>query len=209
MADQTAMVTVSSTLALTDDAQAVLSLPYDAKLTEAQANALRPFADVVLAPPPEITPDDVRRNLGPLASALPAQRTDEDTGRLKMAVYQTMIVGYPLPALKAACRQCLRELDWFPTPKQLLDRIEAWSDPEATRLSLIKHRLRRYDEDQERLKALPPPRPLTQEDVDALVNSDHGKSLIPLGLKCGAIIEDGEGRYSPAPHAEPSGTRKD
>lgn len=197
------LVTVSSMLALTAEAEAVLRLPYDAKLTEDQVNALRPFVSVMLEKPPVITPDDVRRNLGPLASALPAQRTDNDTGRLKLAVYATMLDGYPLAALKAACRQCLKELDWFPTPKQLIERIEAWSCPEAVRLSLLKSRVRKFDEAQRHLSA--PAKPLTQQDIDDLAQSDHGKALIPLGLACGAIIEDGEGRYCPAPHNQPSG----
>jgi hypothetical protein len=197
------LVTVSSTLALTAEAEAVLRLPYDAALTADQANALRPFLSVTLTPPPEINADDIRRNLGPLASALPAQRTDNDTGKLKLAVYITMLSGYPLPALKAACRQVLRELNWFPTPKQLLDRIEAWSDPEAGKLSMIRHRLRRYDEDQARLNA--PVKRMTQEDVDALAQSDFGKTLIPLGIACGALIEGENGRLSPSPDNTPSG----
>lgn len=197
------MVTVSSTLALTAEAEAVLRLPHDAQLTADQVNALRPFLNVTLAPPEPITADDVRRNLGPLASALPAQRTDNDTGRLKLAVYVTMLEGYPLPALKAACRQCLKELDWFPTPKQLIERIEQWRCPEAVRLSLLKSRVRKFDEAQRHLSA--PAKPLTQQDIDDLAQSEHGKALIPLGLACGAIIEDEQCRYCPAPHEQPSG----
>ncbi|MDZ7824518.1 MAG: hypothetical protein U5K75_11110 [Ahrensia sp.] len=198
------MVTVLSTLVLTPEAEKVMRLPLDSDLTEDQVNALRPFFNVKIAPHPQITPDDVRKNLGSLASALPSQRTDNDTGRLKLAVYQTMLLGYPLPALKAACRQCLEELEWFPAPKQLIDRIKRWRCPEEVKLLVLQIKVKKFDHDKRNSNE--PGKALTQRDIDDLANSAHGKTLITLGVACGYIVKDEKGRYRPAPDKHPSGT---
>ncbi len=74
--------------------------------------------------------DFVRRSIGALSAAMPAQAASKDAGDIKLRAYQTMLTGQDERAIAYACRRCLAELDWFPTVHQIIERVRDWVSPE-------------------------------------------------------------------------------
>lgn len=68
---------------------------------------------------------------------LPGRAEDDLRGELKFAIYRRMIGKYSKAAISHLVETALSTLDWFPTPKQCLDILADWRDPDA---AAHKHR---------------------------------------------------------------------
>ena len=67
------------------------------------------------------TEEQATRHLAFLASTLPSKNVDEAAGRMRFAVYLSMLKGYSDAALAHMSRRVCETLDWFPTPHQCLE----------------------------------------------------------------------------------------
>lgn len=154
-----------SGLSLTPSETSVLNRAFDpgAIFTAAEIALIEPIARAVTVarPADERT---IRRSLGALAAALPAQHRDDVGSKLQLNTYTAMLAGCDERALANACRRCLDELDWLPTIHQLKERMHDWVSPEAAAISrarLILRAGRRVTEGQDG-------EPVEVGDVEAL-----------------------------------------
>lgn len=74
-----------------------------------------------------------------MAAALPSKNVDDETGKMRVAVYTSLLGGYSNDALAYMARRACRELNWFPTARQCLDLIADYRPPESDQE--IAHRL--------------------------------------------------------------------
>lgn len=162
--------------------QSVLARATDAatEFTAADIALIEPLARAV-AP---VTPADrkkVRQSITALAAALPAQATDEVTGRLKLTTYYKMLEGCDEAALAYACRRCLDELDWFPTIHQLKERMARFVSTEQHQINVARYILRNG----RRAVVEEPARPLTDAEIRRM-----GADLRRMGLQLGYLSKD-------------------
>lgn len=146
---------------------------------------IRAVVPIAQAKPPAIIPADdrfLRQSFACLASSLPSKSTDELTGKLRLATYMTMLRGYPEGAIMAGCRRCLEDLDWFPTVRQLKERLENYTSPEQRMIDRAKFIVRNP------LVLPEPPKVWTQAEVDQS-NATFRKLGIATRWRLG---EDGE-----------------
>lgn len=80
---------------------------------------------------PPAAANQIARHLEYLAAALPARATDEETGARKAAVYTSFLQEYSNSALAHMARRACETLDWFPTPRQCLDLVAEYRNPES------------------------------------------------------------------------------
>lgn len=71
--------------------------------------------------PVAATNDQITRHLAFLASTLPSKNIDDDAGKMRFAVYVSMLRGFSDDALAHMARRVCETLDWFPTPRQCLE----------------------------------------------------------------------------------------
>lgn len=116
----------SLTLALTTLAQ----VTDERDLTDEQFTIVASFAD---APSPaiEITDDDHIRNVvGALASTLKAAKASTERGKFQLGMYRKALAGTPKATLAYAGERAIRELEWMPTPVELLQFAKHYHAPE-------------------------------------------------------------------------------
>lgn len=102
------------------------------ELTASQCIELRSLA---LASPAEHAPattQEIVRHLQFIKATLPAQHTDDMTGKMRVTVFARILGEYSNAALAYMTNRVCRELDWFPTPKQCLAILADYRPP-ATR----------------------------------------------------------------------------
>lgn len=98
--------------------------------TDAECNALREWAQSTPADrPAAASMDQLKRHLEFMAAALPSKGLDEQSGKMKAAVYAALLGGQPNEALAYMARTACMTLDWFPTPRQCLDIIADYRPP--------------------------------------------------------------------------------
>lgn len=125
-----------SAQSLTPNVRAILDRAFDADatFTADEAALVVPVAQAVAT---VIVSDarTIRQSIGTLDVALPSRDAGEIGSKLRLNAYLTMLAGCDERALAYACRRCLDELDWFPTIRQLKERIRGWVSPEAAAIS--------------------------------------------------------------------------
>lgn len=116
---------------------------------------------------------------------MPAAKTGEESGELKLRTYLRMLAGHPQAAITFACEQCLTTMKFFPTIAEFLAVVKAWQPPEKAMID----RARRIIATGNRVKQdKPESKPLTQEEVDGWGSSEMGQALIRAGIECGELV---------------------
>jgi hypothetical protein len=149
-------------------------------LTASERAAIEPLA-TARVPVRPAREQEIARSLATLSAALPSATSGVDAGRLKLAAYQSMLAGCDLDALHYACRRCLAELDWFPTIRQLLERIRAYVSDEQHAINQARYLLRFADVT------------LSMEDAPPLTDAEiagMSPEMARLGIKCGALTQE-------------------
>jgi hypothetical protein len=116
---------------VTDSAPRSVKRPVFGKpVSDEECTALREWAETsVVERDPPAEPAQLARHLDFMAAALPSKNLDETTGRMKVAVYASILGGYSNAALAHMARRACETLDWFPTPRQCLDLIGDYREP--------------------------------------------------------------------------------
>lgn len=119
-------------------------------LTVAECDELRSIA---LAMPIENIPVETRelaKQLQFIEATLPSKNTDEQRGQMRTAVYARILGGYTKEALSYMTERVCKELDWFPTPRQCLAILDAYSPPTTRKDKALQicsnHTQARFDE---------------------------------------------------------------
>lgn len=100
--------------------------------TVAECNALREWAQTTPAVAPQpASSDQLAKHLSFMAAALPSKNVDDTTGKMRATVYASLLRGYPNEALAFMARRACQSLDWFPTPKQCLELLAEYRQPET------------------------------------------------------------------------------
>ncbi len=98
-------------------------------MTDAQCETLRELA---LRLPNEfvaIEPDALATQLLFMASMLPSQNLDLESGQMRFAGYTRYLGGYSEEAVEYLVDQACGKFDWFPTPHQCLDILASYRPP--------------------------------------------------------------------------------
>lgn len=167
--------------ALTPNTQSVL-----ARATE--AGAVFSAADIVLVEPianavaPCKPADDrmIRQALSAVRAALPSRANGDGGGALQLKAYQTMLAGCDERALSYACRRCLAELDWFPTVKQIQDRMRCYVSPEQHAINVARYIVRNGEREQ--IEA--PVEPMSDDDIRRM-----SPEIRRMGLRLGHLTQ--------------------
>lgn len=157
-----------------ETASNAISTTSSARLSDQQLAAIEDLANLPLAAPTPCSDIEFAKLMRTL-SILPSRADDEVTGKLRHGIYQRMMGQYPREAIAYMVETAMKKHDWFPTPKQCLEILEGWLDPDAVmqkhrtamaasavraerqaRLNDIMAALDRRELDQEAIDALPP-----------------------------------------------------
>jgi len=119
-------------------------------LTIAECDELRAIA---LAMPVKSIPVETRelaKQLQFIEATLPSKNTDEQSGQMRTAVYARILGGYTKEALSYMTERVCKELDWFPTPRQCLQILDAYTPPASKKdkalLICLNHTQGRFNE---------------------------------------------------------------
>lgn len=97
--------------------------------TVEEAKALKVWADAQSDGVPAASTQQIAKHLDFLAATLPSKGVDEDTARMRFAVYSRILGEYSNAALAYMARKACATLDWFPTPKQCLELLNEYRAP--------------------------------------------------------------------------------
>jgi len=172
------------------------------RLTDNQLSAVLAVAEGSL---PTVSPCDDRtfgQALRMMLAALPRRQADDLSGELFVAAYQRSLGHLSKPQVEYLLDKSLRTCRWFPTIAECLELLEEWRrDDEHTRRRALarkmfnaEHRARQEDDlrwGQESQMLM------TQEHVDRMP-----ETLKQIGLKCGALYEDDDGKIRPVREIE-------
>jgi len=89
--------------------------------SEEECRALKAWADSIDDRPQPATPSQIARHLEFMSATLPSRNIDEETGRMRFAVYSRLLGEYSNDALAYMARNACTKFDWFPTPRQCLE----------------------------------------------------------------------------------------
>lgn len=158
---------------------------------------LATLSEVANSPCPPAEPCD-DRHLGQclrmMLAVLPRRNADDLSGELFVAAYQRMLGHLPKDQISFVTETAMASCKWFPTIADCLEMAEGWTRKDE---AFLEWRERKYaaqrlisDEDVSRSleKFRPKPEPVTQADVDKMDGT-----MIRLGLKCGALVQDADG----------------
>lgn len=153
----------------------------DAVFTATEIALIVPVAQSVapVAPASERT---LRQSLGALKAVLPASPKAEIVGVLQFNTYMKTLAGCDERALASACKRCIDELDWFPTIKQLKQRIAEYVSPEQHAINLARYILISGERE-----------PLTDADVVPLSDEEIRRlspEYISIGIRCGGLTQE-------------------
>jgi hypothetical protein len=123
--------TVSPTLSAT---RPVPGLP----TSQDESRALREWANSLpVEAPDRATPEQITKHLAFLASTLPSKNIDDLAGKMRFAVYVSMLSGFSDKALAHMSRRACETLDWFPTPHQCLEMAKEHNPGQSARQTAI------------------------------------------------------------------------
>lgn len=94
-----------------------------------ECRALREWAETPVATAPAATTEQLAKHLHFMAAALPSKNVNDETGKMRTAVYTSLLGGYSNAALAHMARRACETLDWFPTARQCLDLIADYRPP--------------------------------------------------------------------------------
>jgi hypothetical protein len=136
--------------------------------TVEEAKALRAWADAQDDRQAPATQGQLTKHLTFLAATLPSKSIDDDSGKMRFAVYASLLGEYGNDALAYMARRACAELDWFPTPRWGLETVQQYRAPasEKDQALALCHRFwqGRFEDFIALLKA----DTATQADVDAV-----------------------------------------
>ncbi|MBB4837283.1 hypothetical protein HNP52_000334 [Sphingomonas kyeonggiensis] len=153
----------------------------DAVFTAAEIALIEPVAQAV-APIVPASERTLRQSLGALKAVLPASSKAEIVGVLQFNTYMKELAGCDRDALAAACKRCIDELDWFPTIKQIRERMAQYVSREQHAINLARYILMSGQRE-----------PLTEADVIPLTDEEVRRlkpEFISLGLKSGGLTQE-------------------
>lgn len=97
--------------------------------TVEEIKALKVWADVQDDRPEPASVNQIAKHLSFMAATLPSKATDEDSGKMRVAVYSRLLGDFSNHALAYMARKALETLDWFPTPRQCLEILQGYRPP--------------------------------------------------------------------------------
>lgn len=164
-----------------------------ADMSESELRAIVAFAD---APPPALlaaTEDDVRQIVAFLAATLKAPRTGIDGGRIKLGAYRLTLTGKPKAAIQHATQAAIRNLEWMPTPAELIRLVDAYLAPEQRAHSRARYiaRTMRQRAFEDRCKAIRS-RTFPQDQFHTLTEQE-----LHIGITNRALLKELDGTVIP------------
>jgi hypothetical protein len=181
----------------TDDLD-LASLPE--RLDDAMLARVKAIASSPLPPPVPCSEPHLSKCLRIMLSVLPRRNADDVSGELFVAAYQRKLGHLPDAAISHIADKAMEQCRWFPTIAECLELLTGWRRNDEhtarkTQAGLIARREREAREAEERaFNHRDRDRDLTQEDVDKM--QPH---VLRLGVACGAVVENSDGTFSPAP----------
>jgi hypothetical protein len=94
-----------------------------------EAKALRVWADAQDDRPRPASVLQITKHLTFLAATLPSKAVDDETGKMRVAVYSRILGDFSNEALAYMARRACAELQWFPTPRQCLELLQEYRRP--------------------------------------------------------------------------------
>jgi hypothetical protein len=137
-----------------------------------------------------------------MLAVLPRRSADEISGELFVAAYERQLGGMPKAQAEYMLDRALKTCRWFPTISECIELANQWrrQDDDTRARTLAKKAIQREEEKRRRDQAQWSERSsmlMTQEQVDAM-----SESLQSIGLKCGALYKDDEGKVRPVREIE-------
>lgn len=133
-----------------------------------EARSLKVWAESIDDRPTAATPAEITKHLTFLAATLPSRSQDETSGKMRFAVYSSILSEYSNEALAFMARKACETLDWFPTPKQCLDILRDYPKPGSEKELALSHCYDFWQGKFEEWVALIASGNATQADVDAV-----------------------------------------
>lgn len=87
---------------------------------------------------PKATPQEIAKHLGFLSATLPSRNGDEQSAKMKFAVYTKILGDFSNAALAYMAREACIRHEWFPAPKQCLDILNEWTPPTGVRTRTLQ-----------------------------------------------------------------------
>jgi len=78
------------------------------------------------------------KHLSFMAAALPSKGLDDISGKMKVAVYASLLGGFSSEALAFMARTACQTHNWFPTPRQCLEIIADYRPPETDQETALR-----------------------------------------------------------------------
>jgi hypothetical protein len=78
------------------------------------------------------------RHISFMAATLPSKSIDDLSGKMRVAVYHSLLAGHSNEALAYMARRACETLDWFPTPRQCLDLLAEYRPPESPQSAALR-----------------------------------------------------------------------
>lgn len=97
--------------------------------TVEQAKALAAWAEAFDDRPRPASPLQLTKHLTFMAATLPSKAQDDESGKMRFAVYSSILGEYSNDALAYMARRACTELDWFPTPRWCLEAVQQYRAP--------------------------------------------------------------------------------
>jgi hypothetical protein len=135
-----------------------------------------------------------------MLAVLPRQQTDDVGGELFVECYRRQLAEWPNEAISYLAAQATGQCRWFPTISECREILQGWRrSDEATARRNQAAALAAKERNQRFAESRPPPpvlQNLTQEEVDMM-----NPTMVRIGLRCGALVQNPDGSVSPAPEA--------
>ena len=97
--------------------------------TVEEAKALRAWADAQDDRQKPASPLQITKHLTFLGATLPSKAQDDDSGKMRFAVYSSILAEYSNESLAYMARRACAELDWFPSPRQCMELADQYRPP--------------------------------------------------------------------------------
>ena len=133
-----------------------------------EARALKAWAEAQSDRPTLATQTQIGKHLAFLAATLPNRNADEESSKMRFAVYSSILSEYSNDALAFMARKACETLDWFPTPKQCLDILRDYPRPGSEKDLALSYCHAFWQGKFEKWVALIASGNATQADVDAV-----------------------------------------
>lgn len=94
-----------------------------------EARALQLWAANHVDVIPSATVNQLAKHLSFMSATLPSKNTDEESGKMRVAVYSAILRDFSNDALAYMARKACERYDWFPTPRQCLEILDEYRAP--------------------------------------------------------------------------------